>query len=284
MTRVDQFESVFRSASKEIYVPTEVQLAHVHVVADQEGQAAQDFVRSLQAFLSVLGSDVHWTSADQADARRVGSLLESVEAQKPDLICTYRNLFSDSWRYPYSLGEHLDVLTQVADCPVLVLPHPLAGKAASHALQGTAQVLAMGGHLAGDSGLVDWGLRLTAPGGTLRLAHIEDDQTFERYSDAISKIPSIDTEDASQTIIAQLLKEPRDYIDSVRAAIRENGAQIEIEGELRMGHHLSEYRRLIEEHAVDLLIMHTKDEDQLAMHGLAYPLAVELREIPLLLL
>lgn len=30
--------------------------------------------------------------------------------------------------------------------------------------------------------------------------------------------------------------------------------------------------------------MHTKDEDQSAMHGLAYPLAVELRETPLLML
>jgi hypothetical protein len=29
--------------------------------------------------------------------------------------------------------------------------------------------------------------------------------------------------------------------------------------------------------------MHTRDQDQLAMHGLAYPLAVELRHIPLLL-
>ncbi len=30
--------------------------------------------------------------------------------------------------------------------------------------------------------------------------------------------------------------------------------------------------------------MHTKDEDQMAMHGMAYPLAIELRQIPLLLL
>jgi len=34
--------------------------------------------------------------------------------------------------------------------------------------------------------------------------------------------------------------------------------------------------------AIDSL--NTKDEDQLAMHGLAYPLAVELRQIPLLML
>ena len=51
-----------------------------------------------------------------------------------------------------------------------------------------------------------------------------------------------------------------------------------------MGHRLSEYRRLIEAHAVDLLIMNTKDDDQLAMHGMVYPLTVCLRDIPLLML
>ena len=50
------------------------------------------------------------------------------------------------------------------------------------------------------------------------------------------------------------------------------------------GHHIRTYRRLIEEHEVDLLVMNTKDEDQLAMHGLAYSLAIELRAIPLLML
>jgi hypothetical protein len=35
---------------------------------------------------------------------------------------------------------------------------------------------------------------------------------------------------------------------------------------------------------VDLLVMNTKDEDHSAMHGLAYPLAVELRGTPLLML
>ena len=51
-----------------------------------------------------------------------------------------------------------------------------------------------------------------------------------------------------------------------------------------MGRRIEEYTRLIEEHEVDLLVMHVKDEDQLAMHGLSYPLAVELRQIPLLML
>ena len=44
------------------------------------------------------------------------------------------------------------------------------------------------------------------------------------------------------------------------------------------------YRRLIEQHEVDLLVLNTKDEDQLAMRGIAYALAVELRQTPLLML
>ncbi len=51
-----------------------------------------------------------------------------------------------------------------------------------------------------------------------------------------------------------------------------------------MGHHLREVRRIVEEQDVNLLVLHTKDEDQLAMHGLAYPLVVELRHLPILML
>ena len=48
--------------------------------------------------------------------------------------------------------------------------------------------------------------------------------------------------------------------------------------------YMPEDRRLIDEHKVDLLVMNSRDEDQLAMHGLAYPLAVELNHVPMLLL
>jgi hypothetical protein len=47
---------------------------------------------------------------------------------------------------------------------------------------------------------------------------------------------------------------------------------------------LEDYRKLIEEGQVDLLVMHAKEDDQLAMHGMAHPLAVELRAVPILLL
>ena len=48
--------------------------------------------------------------------------------------------------------------------------------------------------------------------------------------------------------------------------------------------HVADYKRLAAARDVDLLVMNTKDSGQLAMHGLAYELAVELNDIPLLLL
>ena len=59
-------------------------------------------------------------------------------------------------------------------------------------------------------------------------------------------------------------------------AVAEKSAPgIEIQSVVMLGQRLEEYKRLIEEHSVDLLVMNTKDEYQAAMHGLAYPLAVE---------
>ena len=78
--------------------------------------------------------------------------------------------------------------------------------------------------------------------------------------------------------------EPRDYVASCQQVLRSAGVDLEVKGAVTMGHRLAEYRRLIEAHAVDLLIMNTVDDDQHAMHGMVYPLAVYLRDIPLLML
>ena len=48
--------------------------------------------------------------------------------------------------------------------------------------------------------------------------------------------------------------------------------------------HVEDYRQLVVAGEIDLLVMNTREVDQLAMHGLAYTLAVELSDIPLLLL
>ena len=144
--------------------------------------------------------------------------------------------------------------------------------------------MAMTNRLTGDNRLVNYAARYTQDGGTLYLSHVEDDAVFELYMEAISKIASIDTDVARSEIEARLMKDPKDYIESCQVGLSSSAPSLEVESLVTSGHHMQEYRRLIEEHDVDLLVMNTKDEDQLAMHGLAYPLAIELRTIPLLML
>ena len=151
-------------------------------------------------------------------------------------------------------------------------------------MSGTDTVVAMTDHLVGDDRLVNWAARFTGEGGKLVLSNVEDIATFERFMEVVGRIPSIDTDDARATIQDRLGRDVRDYISSCAKAISREGLPFAVEEVVTRGHHLSEYRRIVEEHGADLLVMNTKDDDQLAMHGLAYPLAIEVRSIPLLLL
>ncbi|MBW2736379.1 MAG: hypothetical protein JRH20_28665, partial [Deltaproteobacteria bacterium] len=113
MTQIDQFESIFKAADKTLFAYKPVEINSVLVVSDLDDYETRLFGDHLRAYLEVLGDDVQWRDAKGSECASVGALLELVEQQRPDLVCTYRNLHSGGWRWPYSLGEHLDVLTQV---------------------------------------------------------------------------------------------------------------------------------------------------------------------------
>jgi hypothetical protein len=284
MTKIDTFESLFKAADKPVYEYQPLQLERVLVVTDLSAPAAAALLDSVRNFLSVLGEAVEWLPLGGADFASVGALLERVAEARPDLIVSYRHLHSNAWQWPHGLGEHLDVLTQATDIPVLVLPHPEAGRALPHASVNTDRVMAITDHLTADARLVDYALRFTAAAGRCWLTHIESQHHFDRFLEAVEKTPEIETEDVRQLLERQLLKQPSDYIESCRRAIEARGSPVEIEAIVAMGDRVEEYRRLIEGHRVDLLVLNTLDGDRLAMHGQAYPLAVELRAIPLLLL
>ena len=124
--QVDQFESVFRSALHdpfELLLPTAESML---VVTDLAPDEANAFAARVGAFLgktSLCDAPVVHAVSGEAFSSTT-KLLELVDASDTDLICTYRNLHSEAWRYPHSLGEYLDVLLQRTDVPVLVLPHP----------------------------------------------------------------------------------------------------------------------------------------------------------------
>ncbi len=284
MAKLNVFESIFRSADKPAYAYRRVEIARVLVVTDLSDAEGAPLVEQVRSFLSVLGKDLEWRHLGGADFGSVGRLLEQVEGAAPDLIVTYRHLHSNAWRWPHGLGEYLDVLTQATGIPVLVLPHPDAERALPHAIANTDCVMAITDHLTADARLVDCALRLTAPSGTCWLTHIESQRQFDRFLAAVEKIPEIETEDVRQLVEAQLLKEPRDYIESCRLEIEARGVPVVIEAIVAMGDRVEQYHRLVEEHRVDLLVLNTMDGDQPAMHGQAVPLAGKLRSIPLLML
>ena len=283
-TKVDQFESVFRAASKIQFEYDEVEAGSGLISSDGDEAAATAFGDRVKSYLSVLerGENVRWRVVHGAQFASVPELLGLVEEERPGLICTYRHLHSDSWQWPYTLGEFVDVLTQVTTTPVLVMPHP--EQEMERSVANTDVVIAMTDHLVGDHRLVNWAARFTNGEGKLVLAHVEDDLTLDRLIETIGKIPTIDTDEARDSIRDRLERDASDYMTSCSDALGGAGVPVTVEAIVTWGHHLKEYRRLVTAHEADLLVMNTKDEDQLAMHGLAYPLAIEVRSIPLLLL
>ncbi len=117
MTNVDQFESMFRSASHEVFRFERTNIESVLVVTDRDQEMAKCFGDQLRQFLKVLSADekVQWRDVDGSEFQTAGELLALVESAAPDLICTYRNLHSGAWKWPYSLGTHVDLLTQHTD-------------------------------------------------------------------------------------------------------------------------------------------------------------------------
>ena len=283
MTNIDQFESVFNSAIKTPFEFENIPIQSVLVASD--GEEPQHFYQLAQALLEdqiAPGTlEFHLTTGSEFDT--VGKLLDHVEEIKPDIICTHRNLNSSAWRWPYSLGHYVDVLTQVLAPPVLVMPHPEEFPDYKPT-RGTSTVMAITDHLSGDHRLVSYAVAMTKPTGKLLLAHVEDVIALERVMDAIGKLPELDTDFAREHIPQQLLKDPEDYIASCEEVLKTLALPITLKAVLRVGHLLNDYRRIIAEETVDLVVMNTKDDDQTAMHGLAYPLSVELRSTPLLLL
>jgi nucleotide-binding universal stress UspA family protein len=283
MLRVDEFESLFRSADKKQFELLPPAVKRVLIVSDLEGDEQERYVEAVKKLLKVLGK-CEWVYLTGSEYAEVDELLDREREIDPDLIVGYRNLKSRAWRWPFSLGSFLNVLTQKSFTPVLVVPNPHEVPDLGWKDSDTDSVMVVADHLTGDDALVNWGVRMTRDQGTLWLTHVEDDQTFNRYIDTIGKIPTLDTEVAREEILEQLLKEPNDYIDTCRSAIEAGEVPIAVKSLVKTGHRVSDYKLLAEEHSVDILIFHSRDEDQVAMHGAAYPLAVELRNVPLLLI
>jgi len=286
MSNIDQFESLFRSAIKDVYEYQDISFKSILLVTDLDEHNSSIFSVQVKEFshLVHIETNSQWHTINKDNFSSTHDLLDIVKEINPDLIFTYRNLHSQAWKYPHSLGEHLDVLIQKTSIPVFILPHPNADYAVDHAMKDCNTVMALTDHLSNDHTLVNHAVSFTENDGTLYLMHIEDIDIFDKYINAISKISTINTDNAREKIGNELLKQPENYINTIKSTLKDEKPSINIKSIVNFGHHLTEFKKYINEYKVDLLVINAKDNQQMAMHGLAYPLAIELRQIPLLMI
>ena len=280
---IDEFESLFRRAEREPFAYAEVPLKRATLVTDGTRESGEAVVTELREFAPMLGTVDEWRFLTGNDYANVADLLRRIDDEQTDLLVTWRHLKEEAMLPQHTLGVYLDVMTQVTRIPVLVLPgtalqpKKLGGRTCN-------RVMVVTDHISGDNRLINYGVRLCASGGTIWLSHIEDDAVYQRYVSAIGRIPEIETEQAARLIEQQLLKDASDFIDTCITRLRADGPDVLYKPIVTRGHHLTQYRKLIEEHDTDLLVANTKDEDQLAMHGITYSLSVELLDVAMLLL
>ncbi len=286
--KIDQFESVFRSADKPLFHLREIELRRIVTISDHSADEADRFEQSARSFLarSPDQQDTQsWTQLNQTDFTSFDSWQDRIDTLSPDLVITARNQFDPIQRGVHSLGFFVDELTQRLLAPVLLMPDSTQEEQGASAILPPPQdVLVLTNHLTGEDRLVSIGVFSTPDSGKLILGHLEEEDTFERYMHAIERIAEINSEDAKRLIREQLLKEPRDYAESCIRATSESRPGLSIEAHVAFGAQMSDYKHLIATHEVDLIVMYTKDESQMAMHGMAYSLAVEFRDIPILML
>ena len=281
LDQIDEFESLFRRSEREPFVFADIPIESVAVVTgDESGEAVQD---SLKRFLPRIGEATSWHSIGGGDFSNVAELIERIDTQQVDMLVTRRHLQEENLAPQHSLGVYLDELTQRTSIPVLVLPGT-ARTPLELSIDPCRRVMVVADHISGDHRLINYGTRMCTEGGSVWLCHVEDDMVFQRFVQAIEQIPEITSEPGATLLEEQLLKEARDFIETCFGTLRETGPNVSLKSHVAMGHHVTEYRRLVDENEIELLVANTKDDDQLAMHGMAYSLSVELIDVPMLLL
>ncbi|MDF1666564.1 MAG: hypothetical protein P1V97_32745 [Planctomycetota bacterium] len=281
--KLDEFESRFNRADKTVFEYKEIKYQRVLLITDMPKSQADDLQNKLQLALKGLEEDAVWEQVIDGQFDNAQALIEIIDAFKPDLIVTYRNLRHRNKQQDYTLGIYVDVLTQATLMPVLIIPYP-DNEDFEESLSRISNVLIVSDHVQGDYHLIDSALPFTGGAGTLRLTHIEDKQVYDRYMGEIDKIPEIPTTDAKEAILNMLLKEPEDYIKSCEEVLEAQIPGLDLQYHITLGHCLEETKSQVAEHNIGLVVANTKDDNQLAMHGDAYAIAVELKKVPLLLL
>lgn len=285
MRDLGEFESVFKRALRDEYLYERIEIGTILLITDLESAEMEQYRKRVQEFLAAefeAGSyEIHCLS--RSDWGNWTDLRHHLNDHEPDLVITYRLLRVAHEEIVTSLGVYVDSITQVTDYPVLLLPNPhMKGHESAPRQLGT--VLVATEHMYADHSLVNYGIRFTPSDHKLMLCHVEDQDTFDYFMKAIEKIPELDNDIAREKLAEQLVAMPKHYAEAVQQEIQTHQKPITLDSIIAFGHLITNYRDLIAREPVSLLVFTTKDDTQLAMHSLGYSLAVEFRNMPVLLI
>lgn len=276
MLKIDHFASLFRAADKKkISIPT-IDVSRVLLVTDVDTEKSMNVWEDWQSFFS---RDVDVDVLDGDKSKDLASIVQKVEESQCDLILSYRCLHTENWRYPYAIGSYIEVLTQLTSIPLLLLPH-IEEEAIKY--EPPSSVVLISDDLTQEEELLGYACAFCHKEGTITLVDLEHTAYLERILSIVGKIPQIDTDMAQEKIQEQLLKESLEWVQrsqdiiSLRSSLTLHHTQI---SQSRM----SDCIDIVEQSGAQMLVLNTKDADQLAIHGQIYPFMVQFRNIPLLL-
>lgn len=288
--QIDEFESQFKSAIKEPYEYKPVRIDSCAIVTDYTGGEAVRLGEAARRLIPELGSgdyqsvdNLQWHLISGDKFNSVKTLLGIIEQIRPDILIVQRNLKTDPDDLVCGLSNYLDALTQTCKTPVLLLPE-LSLEELEEQIVEPLEVMVQTPHLVGDSSLINWGVRFALPNGRLYLVHIENMRVYKQYIDVIARIPEIDTAAATELIREKLLTLPTEFIEHAKQHLREKEPMLDVHGIAQLGHRIVDYRTLIEQHKIELVITYTQDEHLTAINTVAYSLAIAFRDVPILLL
>jgi hypothetical protein len=285
--RIDEFESQFIRSTREPFKFHSPEISTVAVVSDSPQSGAAQVLAASTSLLSdtpVLGkasSKVSWQLIHGELYDSVRALLNIIEDVKPDVIFVERHLKTKIEDRVIGLSNYIDALTQSCITPLVILPECEDSNMAN-VVRPAKEILVDSKQLVGNHNLINWALRFVVPDTKLFLSHIEDDRDFAHYINVISRIPELDTDLAEKAIRGTLLKIPEDFIDRVRSGVEKLSSDISVKGIIRLGHSIADHLDIIQKHKIDLLVVPGASQERRMLSETTYGLAMECREIPIL--
>lgn len=276
MVTVDEFESQFRRSAKEHFVYEQIAFDRVTFLVDD------DFVRDdAQSFVEEwLGrQDIQFAVVRISPQKPVSEVMREVLSTEPDLVVSYR-LLGHTKEPSHSLGTYIDEASQVLAKPLCLLP----AKFSRSSSRRPECVLVLSESIVGDSTLVNCGVALVPKVGTLVLADLVDGNAFDNYMDLISKCSFIDTDIARAELADLLMRLASEFESGCIDRLAQEFSSLKLEQFVGFARTVNDYKALLEKYEVELLLFSGKDNNQTAMSALGYALAVEVTDIPLVLL